>query len=238
LDVIEREDWISDIGACFVKQLPLYAKLERDRGFAYKCIGIVLRKSKINEFVSRTLETMISSINFAHEHERNGWATMFGFTSTTHLDLVLQRIELYLKVGDPKGASGSSGGSGGGLFSFLGSKSETHSDVSRATTLLAYAYVSIYAGLDLIVSRMETSILVSAVKIARLVKDETGKSLVAKSFVILAQAMNKNHLKTDFAFASRNDLVQEMINYISQEASVKLQPSTFNQCIKAGHALR
>ena len=217
--------------------MPLYAKLERERGFAYKCIGIVLRKSKINEFVSRTLETTMASVNFARENERTGWATMFGFCSTTHLDIVLQRLELYLKVGDVKGSSGSSGGSGGGLFSFLGSKTETQSDLSRATTLLSYAYVSIYATQELIVSRLETSILLSAVKIARTIKEEAGKLIVAKSFVILAQSMNASHLKTDFTFASRNELIQEMVNYISQEASGKLQPTTFNQCIRACHAL-
>ncbi|CAF0757506.1 unnamed protein product [Adineta ricciae] len=236
LDVVEREDWISDVGACFVKQLPLYAKLERERGFAYKCIGIVLRKSKINEFVSRTLESMTTVINFQHEHERNGWATMFGLCSATHLDIVLQRLDLYLKIADSKG-SGSSSGGGGGLFGFLGSKTETHSDLARATTLLAYAYVSIYASLELIVSRMETSILISAVKIARTIKEETGKLIVAKSFIILAQSMNREHLKTDFSFASRNDLIQEMVSYITQDAAIKLQPTTFNQCVKACHAL-
>lgn len=234
--MIEREDWISDIGTCFVKQLPLYTKLERERGFAYKCIGIVLRKSKINEFVSRTLESMTTAINFQHEHERNGWATMFGLCSASHLDIVLQRLDLYLRIADSKG-SGSSSGGGGGLFGFLGSKTETHSDLARATTLLAYAYVSIYASLGLIVSRMETSILVSAVKIARTIKEEAGKMIVAKSFVILAQSMNKDHLKTDFVFASRNDLIQEMVNYITQETTVKLQPLTFNQCVRACHAL-
>ncbi|CAF1509821.1 unnamed protein product [Rotaria magnacalcarata] len=238
LDVIEREDWISDIGACFVKQLPLYLKLERERGFAYKCIGIVLRKSKMNEFVSRTLESMITTINFHHENERNGWATMFGFCSTTHLDIVLQRLDMYLKLGDSKSSSSTSSGSGGGgLFGFLSSKTDTHSDLSRATTLLAFAYVSIYAALDLIISRMETSILINAVKIARTIKEEIGKSIVAKSFVILAQSMNRNHLKTDFTFASRNDLIHEMVNYITNESSAKLQPTTYNQCIKACHAL-
>ncbi|CAF3370662.1 unnamed protein product [Rotaria sp. Silwood1] len=236
LDVVEQEDWISDIGACFVKQLPLYIKLEHERGFAYKCIGIVLRKSKRNEFVTRTLESMMTVINFQHEHERNGWATMFGFCSTTHLDIVLQRLDMYLKIGDSKSSSSTSSGSSG-LFGFLSSKTDTHSDLLRATTLLAYAYVSIYATLDLIISRMETSILINAVKIARTIKDETGKLIVAKSFVILAQSMNKNHLKTDFVFASRNDLIQEMNNYITQETNVKLQPTTFNQCVRACHAL-
>lgn len=179
---------------------------------------------------------MITVINFQHENERNGWATMFGFASATHLDIVLQRLELYLKISDTKGSSSSSGG-GGGLFSFLGSKTDTHSDLSRATSLLAYAYVSIYASLELIVSRMETSILLSAVKIARTVKEETGKFIVAKAFGILAQSMNTSHLKTDFVFASRNDLIQEMVNYIIQETNVKLQPATFNQCINACHAL-
>jgi preprotein translocase subunit SecG len=178
---------------------------------------------------------MITVINFQHEHERNGWAIMFGFCSATHLDIVLQRLELYLKLSDPKG-SGSSAGGGGGLFSFR-SKSDSPSDLSRATSLLAYAYVSIYAALDLIVSRMETSILISAVKIARTIKEEAGKLLVAKSFGILAQSMNISHLKTDFVFASRNDLIQEMINYITQDSNNKLQPTTFNQCINACYAL-
>ena len=197
----------------------------------------MLRKSKINEFVSRTLESMTTVIHFQHEYERNGWATMFGFCSATHLDLVLQRLEIYLKMGDSKSSSSSSSGSGGGLFSFLSSKIDTHTDLSRATTLLAYAYASIYASLDLIVSRMETTILINAVKIARTVKEETEKLIVAKSFTILAQSMNINHLKTEFIFASRNDLIQEMINYITNDTNKKLQPTTFNQCIKACHAL-
>ncbi len=183
--------------------------------------------------MGRTLESMTTVINFQHEHERNGWAIMFGFCSATHLDIVLQRLDSYLKIGDTKGTSTSGGG---GLFGFR-SKPETQSDLSRATTLLAYAYVSICASLDLIVSRMETSILANAVKIARTIKEEAAKFIVAKSFVILAQSMNKDHLNTDFVFASRNDLIQEMINYISQEGSVKLQPTTFNECINACHAL-
>jgi hypothetical protein len=179
---------------------------------------------------------MTTVINFQREHERNGWAIMFGFSSATHLDIVLQRLELYLKISDVKSSAPSSSG-GGGLFSFLGSKTDTHSDLSRATSLLAYAYVSIYASLDLIVSRMETSILISAVKIARTIKEETGKFIVAKSFIILAQSMNKDRLQTDFVFASRNDLIQEMTNYITQETGAKLQPATFNQCINACHGL-
>jgi hypothetical protein len=180
---------------------------------------------------------MTTVINFQHENERNGWAIMFGFCSATHLDIVLQRLELYLKINDIKGTSSSAGGSGG-LFGFLGSKSgDTQSDLSRATGLLAYAYVSIYAALDLIVSRMETSINISAVKIARTIKEEAAKFIVAKSFIILAQSMNKDRLKTDFVFASRNDLVQEMINYITQETNIKLQPTTFNQCVNACHGL-
>lgn len=176
---------------------------------------------------------MIAMINFQQEHERTGWAAMFGFCSATHLDIVLQRLDLYLKLGDSKGSAPSSGG---GLFSFR-SKTETHSDLSRATSLLAYAYISICASLDLIVSRMETSILVSAVKIARTIKEEGAKFLVAKAFVILAQSMNKDHLKSDFVFQSRNDLIQEMVNYITLESNVKLQPATFNECIHACHAL-
>lgn len=235
MDLSDREDWISDLGACFVKQLPFYTRLERERGFAYKCIGVVLRKSKITEFVSRTLETMIPMINFQHEQERNGWATMFGYAAATHLDTVLQRLELFLKLNETK-SSGSSSGGGGGIFGFR-SKPETQSDLLRATCLLSYAYVSIFASLDLIVSRMETSILASALKIARLVKEEGSKYIVAKSFVILAQSMNKDHLNTDFNFALRNELIQEMTNYITQEQNGKILPGTFNECVHACHAL-
>jgi len=234
IGIADREDWTSDIGTCFIKQLPLYAKLERERGFAYRCIGIVLRKSKINEFASRTLETMITAINFQHEHERNGWAMMFGFTSASHLDIVLQRLDLYLKLTDSKG-SGSSGG--GGLFGGFRSKTDTHSDLSRATSLLAYAYVSNYASKELVVSRMEASILNTAVTIARLIKEESARFIVAKSFILLARAMNKDHLQTDFVFKARNDLIQEMVNYIIQETTIKLQPATFNECINACHSL-
>ncbi|CAF4886650.1 unnamed protein product, partial [Rotaria magnacalcarata] len=74
---------------------------------------------------------MITTINFHHENERNGWATMFGFCSTTHLDIVLQRLDMYLKLGDSKSSSSTSSGSGGGgLFGFLSSKTDTHSDLS------------------------------------------------------------------------------------------------------------
>jgi hypothetical protein len=142
-----------------------------------------------------------------------------------------------LKIGDVKNASTSTSGSGGGLFGFLSSKPDTHTDLSRSSTLLGYAYVSVYANLELIISRMETSILIGAVKIARSTREESSKSIVTKSFVILAQSMNKNHLKTDYAFASRNDLIQEMIHYMTNETSIKLHSTTFNQAIRACHSL-
>lgn len=218
--------------------MSLYSKTERERGFAYKCIGMMLRRSKNNDFVNQILESVIPTVNFNRENERDGWAAMFGLVSTTHLDLVLQRVELYLKLNDGKGSGSSSGQSGQGIFGFRSAKpAETqHSDFSRATVLLSYAYISIYSSLELIVSRLETSILLNAVKIAQLVREEPAKMIVAKAFGILAQSMNKEHLKTDFTFSSRNDLIGEIIKFIAHDGPGRLTAATFKQMIEAAHS--
>ena len=82
-----------------------------------------------------------------------GCAISFGYTSSSHLDTVLLKLE-NLSKGESKKASG-------GIFSgLLSSKTSLGSpEQMKATIVLSYGFVTFYAPKDLIISRLEANIL-------------------------------------------------------------------------------
>ncbi|XP_062573049.1 maestro heat-like repeat-containing protein family member 1, partial [Saccostrea cucullata] len=151
LDVVESEDWIADLGETFGSQLPLYNSYPEEKNFAYKCIGIIMRKSTKKDFVNKHLDLMFSTVKHTDQVEREGVAIAMGFCAASHLDPVLGKLDSVAK-NDMVQKSG-------GLFKFMKDKSEVDIERIKATLMLCYGYVALFSPVSLIVSRMEATIL-------------------------------------------------------------------------------
>lgn len=112
-----------------------------------------MNKTTSKNTIDKQLDVIYNNVNQNSQHEREGCAISFGFTSTTHLDTVLYKLETYAKNESKK--------SSGGLFSSLLKDSNRNGDPDqiKSTLVLIYGYVTFYSPKDLVISRLEANIL-------------------------------------------------------------------------------
>lgn len=113
----------------------------------------MLNKTTSKNTIDKQLDVIYNNVNQTNQHEREGCAISFGYTSTTHLDTVLYKLETYAKNESKK--------SSGGLFSSLIKDSSKNGDPDqiKSTLVLIYGYVTFYSPKDLVISRLEANIL-------------------------------------------------------------------------------
>lgn len=118
-----------------------------------KCLGVVLRKSTNKAFIEEQLAIVFNNVDHTSQTEREGCARSFGFAASSHLDQVIEKLGNIAKTDMVRKSSG-----------FLGMmKDKSESDVARikATLMLCYGFVTLYAPPSLITSRIEVNILAS-----------------------------------------------------------------------------
>ena len=52
------------------KLVQTYSSFPEDKGFLYKCLGVILRKSSHKEFVKKHLDTMFATVKHTSQVER------------------------------------------------------------------------------------------------------------------------------------------------------------------------
>lgn len=130
--------------------------------FAFKCLGIILSRTESKTFIDKHLNIIFNSVNHAVQTERDGCAIGFGYAASVHLDTVLQKLETCSKNEAKKS---------GGLFSnILKDSKSADPDQLKATLVLCYGYVTLYASQELIISRLEANILRSVTTFSTNVK--------------------------------------------------------------------
>jgi hypothetical protein len=70
------------------KLVQTYSSFPEDKGFLYKCLGVILRKSSHKEFVKKHLDTMFATVKHTSQVERE-------VSNNTHFVLQLCMIVLF-----------------------------------------------------------------------------------------------------------------------------------------------
>ena len=73
LDDVDNEDWLMEVGNAMAdkeKLVQTYSQFSEDKGFLYKCLGVVLRKSTHKQFVQKHLDTMFATVKHSSQVER------------------------------------------------------------------------------------------------------------------------------------------------------------------------
>jgi hypothetical protein len=104
---------------------------------------------------------IFSTITHSNQLERDGFAIGYGYCASVHLDTVLQKLESLAKNESKKS---------GGLFSGILKDNKSDPEQVKATLVLAYGYVTLYAPQDLLISRLEANIIKSVLAFATNVK--------------------------------------------------------------------
>ncbi|XP_013392835.1 maestro heat-like repeat-containing protein family member 1 isoform X1 [Lingula anatina] len=205
LDEVNDEDWIEELGAVMGEQIPLYTNYPEEKNFIFKCIGIIMRKSTKKEFVNKHLTVLFNSVNHTHQVEREGVAIAFGFAASSHLDSVLTKLESVAKNEMAKKSSG--------FLGFLKEKatsSDTDLEKIKATTMLCYGFVTLYAPATLIVSRIEATIMRSITPHFSHVKDNMVKQNLIRTVELIGKALHPDHLMQTHSLTNRGELLGHM----------------------------
>ncbi|XP_061166579.1 maestro heat-like repeat-containing protein family member 1 isoform X3 [Saccostrea echinata] len=222
LDVVESEDWIADLGETFGNQLPLYNSYPEEKNFAYKCLGVIMRKSTKKDFVNKHLDLIFNTVKHTDQVEREGVAIAMGFCAASHLDPVLGKLDSVAK-NDMVQKSG-------GLFKFIKDKSEVDIERIKATLMLCYGYVALFSPVSLIVSRMEATILRSItphfVNVKNLQNTDLKKCII-QCIGLMGKAFHPERVKNiNFIFNQRREFLLCLKSYMKAESLTSLTTET------------
>eukprot|EP00039_Didymoeca_costata_P018820 m.335101 g.335101 ORF g.335101 m.335101 type:complete len:1638 (-) comp17516_c0_seq1:85-4998(-) len=215
LDHINDEEWVAALGRYLGDQYCLY-KEDKYKNMLSKCLGAVLRKSSNRAFIEEHLDKIFGSVNHASQVEREGCARAFGFSASSHLDQVIEKLGATAKKEMVRKSTG-----------FMGlMKDKSELDVARikATLMLCYGFVTLYAQPSLIMSRVEVNILSSINPHFSNVKDASVKENLIRCVDLIGKSLHPSHLKTDkFILHRRGDLLEHMESYMKSESKDKMK---------------
>ncbi|KAL5467301.1 hypothetical protein EMCRGX_G031509 [Ephydatia muelleri] len=234
LDDINKEEWLLEFGNVFgnaEQVMAKYGNLPDEKGFLYKCMGVILRKATHKQFVQNHLDMMFATIRHSSQVERDGCAAGIGYASSSHIDTVLTKLEMVLK--DELNKKGK-----GGFFSFGKDKSDADVERLKATVMLCYGYVCHHSPPNLIISRMETNVMRNINPHFAKVKDTVVKQNLIRTINIIGQSLHPEHLKSEYIFTGRGDLINHLLEYIRQEpVNVPISADTRTLAITALNTL-
>ncbi|KAL6063739.1 HEAT repeat domain containing protein [Balamuthia mandrillaris] len=238
LKLAQNEEWAMSLGNALETQLSSY---NQDPELKKACIlhmGLVLQKLTKKDFIRAKLESLLDAVQHTNELERQGCAQALGYCGAAHLDMVLDIINGSLKKFESgKGnEGGGSGGGGGGFLSFFSSSSSSSGGGSSKkaaasggrvdTCLLAFGFVTAYAPPSLITNRIDVHIInpmkpfmEKAVKLKR-------KECIVKSLELIGKAMNPSHLGGPYMLKQRNDLLKQLLAFLTVSTSSKTSKSS------------
>jgi hypothetical protein len=97
---LSSEEWLLELGNTMSDReyiTQTYSNYPAEKGFLYKCLGVIMRKTTHKQFVQTTLDTMFATIRHTNQPEREGCAIGVGFAAASHLDLVVEKLEAVTK---------------------------------------------------------------------------------------------------------------------------------------------
>jgi len=206
IKVANDDEWTVHLGEQYEKQLELYNVDTELKRVAFKHMGLIMQKTTHKQFINSKLDAVLGAVNANDEAERIGCAQAFGYCASTHLDMALEKVANAGKAPVKP--------SGGGLFSFLNKDKEKDKPDITNVLIMCYGYIAAYAQPNLITSRIEISIINNLKPIVTTVKSLVTKECIIKTVELIGKAMHPNHLKKEFIFKQRDDLLKLILNFI------------------------
>ena len=211
---IDDEEFILKFGKHLLDHLHFYNSQTDLKYFLLLVLANLVRRINQKKYSEKIIEEVFTKIDHSNEIEREGCALLFGQVAASFLDLVLVKLENFFNE-TQKGL--------GFLSSILNLslRSDKRNDAAiKSTIILAYGYVCKFAPTSLLITRIETPIIMSIESYYESSKDN---SLVQDAFIkcckIIAISMTPEQLKMIYMIKRRKHLMYEMINIAKQETT-------------------
>ncbi|XP_059496590.1 maestro heat-like repeat-containing protein family member 1 [Stegostoma tigrinum] len=233
------ETWSGQLSEEMTKHLSNYSNHPSEKGFLYKCVGVVLRQTTDINVVRKQLVEVLHSVRHTEPLEREGVAVCIGFCAKTHLDVTLAKLEDFGKSDVLKKSPS--------LFQILKDKSDVDVEKAKSTLILCYGYLTLYAPKELILPRIEKDVIrqvlshfntkVLGIKVET--KDLTIKLSLMKSISLIARAICANEQSNSYNFTRKRELLAYMQDLIKLEPMDVLRtPIRQHAMITCSHLLK
>eukprot|EP01117_Protostelium_nocturnum_P011732 TRINITY_DN4276_c0_g1_i1.p1 TRINITY_DN4276_c0_g1~~TRINITY_DN4276_c0_g1_i1.p1 ORF type:complete len:1650 (+),score=410.28 TRINITY_DN4276_c0_g1_i1:183-5132(+) len=221
IKMVNDDDWTAGYANQLASQLENYNADHDLKRIAFKHLGLTLQKLNHKDTVRSKIDLMLASADSNQELQRLGCAQGLGYCSVTHLDMVLEKLQ-----GPPKAQKQEKSG-GGFLGMFGGSKSnETAPGELSNTVILAYGYIAAYSQPALITSRIDVSIINQLKPVMPKVKSNVTKECIIKTIELIGKAMHPSHLKREYVLKQRDELLKQILTYISPASQKGAEKTT------------
>ncbi|XP_069771217.1 maestro heat-like repeat-containing protein family member 1 isoform X2 [Narcine bancroftii] len=208
------ETWICQLSQEMIRQLPQYNGLPHEKGFLYKCAGVVLRQMNNVDVVRKQLRELLQRVQHADALEREGVAVGVGFCATTHLDITLSKLDDYGRSDVFKKSPS--------LFHILKDKSDIDVERARSTLILCYGYLTLHAPADQILARVEKDVVKPVLSHFN-TKDLTIKLSLMKTLTLIARAIHANKKTHPYIFTQKGELLLFLQDWIRAEPTDELR---------------
>ncbi|KAI1730707.1 maestro heat-like repeat-containing protein family member 2A [Ditylenchus destructor] len=220
--VVNNGEWRQAIAAAQAQQLKLYNDNSHDKAFVMRTIGMTLSKITNTSFVVAHAQLLFRDTMHSNQAERVGCAMAVGLVAQSHTDLMLTELENVAKWEHMKKTAGSAG-----LLSFIkdaaiGKTLDVEVIHLRATLVLSYGYVVFYCPVDMVVQRLEQTVLPFLRQYMNNCKEVVMKEAHLETINLVGLTVSSSHLGSDYKFDNRLECFSYIKNYLQSEEPAML----------------
>ncbi|GCB78680.1 hypothetical protein scyTo_0017770 [Scyliorhinus torazame] len=232
LELIENEDWLSQLGKELINHLHSHYNFPQEKGFVYKCLGMVLRLSQNEEMIKRNLQEMLQTVRHNEPLEKEGIAIGVAYCAVTHLVMVLNLLKEFAKLNIFKKTAS--------YFQIIKDQEDIEIIKVKSTLISCYGHIISCSPKDLTPSRMDTEIVENVlnhynIKILGMkieVRDLTLKLSLIQAVTQLARASQSDETSSS-GFSRKAELLAYMQELIKAEPTGSLLTSVRKSAIDA-----
>ncbi|XP_051874539.1 maestro heat-like repeat-containing protein family member 1 [Pristis pectinata] len=233
LELTADEEWASQFATELVSHLHRHSNVSQEKGFVYKCLGVVLQLSQDEELVKRKLQEMLQTVQHGESLEKEGVAIGFGYCAVTHLDTALTTLKEFAKLNIFKKTAS--------YFQIIKDQENIEAIKVKSTLILCYGHIMSFSPKELTLDRVDTEIMENVlnhynIKILGMkveVRDLTLKLSLIKTVTQSVTAI-QSIAKPDYNFSRKTELLHYMQELIKAEPTeVMMTPvrkSAINAC--------
>ncbi|XP_051898333.1 maestro heat-like repeat-containing protein family member 1 [Pristis pectinata] len=217
LEEIEDEVWIVQLSEVVTKQIHRCHCSPQQKGFLYRCLGIVLQLTQSHEVVKKKLQVMLQIVEHDKDLEREGVATGIGCCAQTHLDITLTVLKNCSKLNIFKKTAS--------FYQIMKDQGSIEIMKVKSTLILCYGYLILHCPKEIILPRIETDILPNIlnhfnIKILGMkvqVKDSTMKLSLIKTITLMARVFQHTEGQPAYKLTRKIELLTYMQEFIKAE---------------------
>ncbi|XP_062903383.1 maestro heat-like repeat-containing protein family member 1 [Mobula hypostoma] len=233
LELIADEKWASQFATELISHLHRHSNVSQEKGFVYKCLGVVLQLSQDEELVKKKLQEMLQTVQHSESQEKEGIAIGFGYCAVAHLNTTLISLKEFAKLNIFKKTAS--------YFQIIKDQQNIEVIKVKSTLILCYGHVMSFSLKELTLDRIDNEIIENVLNHYNIrilgmkveVRDLSLKLGLIKT-VTQSVAAIQAIAKPNYSFSRKAELLhymQELIKAEPTEAMVTpVRKSAINAC--------